>query len=209
MHKEIMKAVTQFLRYDAKRDPILNRTRVGREMMTRDNVADFIDVQLLLSTNSRSPKMDNDVADVARELAEQSFIYSTKPSLFGQPCSGSALEACIASLLGIPLSDVPVFYKPNISVDDYYAGFVNYVRSMGFFLLVVDASNLDFDCLHLAVCTIDDNEHHPVIMRKNTIIHDPNIDQVRTNMVVNYRMVVIPDNLRSWSNIRKLQTSQG
>ena len=83
---------------------------------------------------------------------------------------GNCMQACVASILGLPLRDVPHFAADADKTAHY--GFLRFMDSHGFDV-VRDDFHRSFDGYYLACGPTARGTHHMVVMRDGKLAHDP------------------------------------
>jgi hypothetical protein len=91
-----------------------------------------------------------------------------RQSRFGDP-DGNCFEACIATITGIPLEDIPHFLS-----DDWYAEYRVWLRAKGWNLIWWDAgAGAEPPGIAIASGTSERGLPHSVVYRDGVLTHDP------------------------------------
>lgn len=90
--------------------------------------------------------------------------------LHSEDTRGNCMQAAVASILGLPLTDVPHFAADPARTAHY--GFLKFLESHGFDV-VRDDFHRSFDGYYLACGPTARGTHHMVVMRDGKLAHDP------------------------------------
>lgn len=94
------------------------------------------------------------------------------------PKSGNCAQAAVASILGLPLEDVPDF-KDIADNDSYkfWASFEEFLLECGFWTIRKDGSNYVPEGLYLACGPSARGCGHMVVMEEGALVHDPHFSK--------------------------------
>lgn len=87
----------------------------------------------------------------------------------------NCVQACVASILGLPLSEVPDFYVEAPEPADFWELFEQFLASKGFYALL-DAKKdqrMQLEVLYLASGTSPRGLKHMTIYYDGKLVHDP------------------------------------
>lgn len=131
-------------------------------------------------------KIESLTAELAKVTAERDVLAARAHRFAGLPVhvdqttfgfpGGNCFSACIATLLGLPLADVPYFMEP----EDWWDGFLEWLRPRGLYALCFPLKDQGWRPPGYHVLSgrsprrpDDPNAHHSVVARGDEIIHDP------------------------------------
>lgn len=85
---------------------------------------------------------------------------------------GNCLEACVASILHVPIEDVPELYRYG---DEWYEVLTTYVRRKGLLMVYVPDAGIKPKGLHIVSGKSPRVEtmYHACVARDGRIVHDP------------------------------------
>ena len=202
-------AAIEFLTFDGQANKMgLHRLRVGENLFTRESLANFLKVTLITQPKALGVSDAEANANAELALSAASFVDATRmpnneASSFG---SSDAMEACIASLLGLPLEQVPAFYQTGASLNAYFKGIFSYLETKQIYTRIETPDvNSPPQCLHIGVGVfLDSGQNTAVLMRGDTIVHDPLKDKHTSEIKIWQRMLFIPMDYRSFALAQKV-----
>jgi len=108
------------------------------------------------------------------------------------PGNGNCTEAAVASILGIPLSDVPKFYT-GAGAYDFWERFEDFFVERGYFPVRRSPSEPRYDLFYLASGPAERGCDHMVVMRGNELAHDPHPSRAGLISVTHTWLIVLAD----------------
>lgn len=102
-----------------------------------------------------------------RRFVDQTTFYDPD-----QPGKGNCTEAAVASILGLPLDDVPNFRADGAEAYKFWSSFRRFIRSRGYEPIMLPGNHMH-DALYLASGPSPRGVNHMVVMRAGKMIHDP------------------------------------
>lgn len=117
---------------------------------------------------------------------------------------GNCQQAAVASLLGLPLEEVPNFMEQP---SGFWQSFWEFIASRG--LEAIELSGLrHFDCYHLAYGQSSRGVSHAVVYANGKLVHDPHPS--REGIIeVETTVLVVPANISLWSGPPSLPAKWG
>ncbi len=101
----------------------------------------------------------------ARERwVEQTILHDPEKKNYG-----NCMQACVASLLNIPLNDVPHFHHDGCDAVTFWDRVESFVEGLGF---VINWGH-QYDCLSIASGPTIRGTNHCVVVKEDKVIHDP------------------------------------
>ena len=85
---------------------------------------------------------------------------------------GNCAQACIASILGLPIHAVPHFAENAASAAEFWDGIEEFVNIHGYDLMMLSPNSRP-DGLYLASGMSLRGVYHMVVMRGGSVFHDP------------------------------------
>ena len=102
-------------------------------------------------------------------LPDSQRVYQTK-FYNGQPGSGNCTEAAVATLLGLPLDQVPTFYTGESG--SQHLNMERFFNERGYELEVCSA-NISPECMYLVSGKSSRGCSHMVVYYDGQLLHDP------------------------------------
>lgn len=119
----------------------------------------------------------------------QRWVTQTKFSSTDPSDYGNCTEAAVASILGLPIEDVPDFRADGAEATVFWEAFKTFLNRMGYEVLL-RPGNCVPDCLYLADGPAKRGVNHMVIMRAGKLVWDPHPDRTGLNSVANTWLLV-------------------
>lgn len=106
---------------------------------------------------------------------------------------GNCQQAATASLLGLPLSEVPNFIEQP---EGFWTAFFAFLKSRGLVQIELDGDH-HLDCYHLAYGPSPRGVSHAVVYRYGKLAHDPHPS--RAGLIkVDMCAIIMPASLADW-----------
>lgn len=112
-----------------------------------------------------------------------------------KPGNGNCTEAAVASILSIPLEDVPRFYTGE-GAADFWEKFEAFFEARGLFPVHRSPSEPRYDFYYLASGPAPRGCDHMVVMRGNDLAHDPHPSRAGLLKVTHTWVIVLADAAR-------------
>lgn len=110
---------------------------------------------------------------------------------------GNCQQAATASLLGLPLEDVPDFFADGEA--QFWPSFWKYIASRGMAIVEMSGER-HYDCYHLAYGPAPRGCDHAVVYRSGKLAHDPHPS--RAGLIsVSTSVLIVPQDWGDWRHL--------